>query len=488
MNRFETTGSSGSISQGTPQSPVASTADLFPLPLSPFERYMTLDDTAAYPMMFVLMIKLKGNLLREPFGEAVRFAVERHPLVASHIRNVRGKGLCWVPAAMPIPRVCWGKSQSSQPSAQKKRIDLTREIGLRISVDSDSVRADVMFEFHHACMDGIGALQFVGDLLARYAQLTAQDRNELPEIQPVALDALRSRADYSTNQGERATKSASYPYMLGRLTKLLLRRRPVPVARARGSKRVGTLLSFPAMISRTLDQTQVQQLRAVASAKGVTLNDLYLLEMFRTIRDWNRAHGHGRDDQWLRIGMPTSLRTPLHDAMPAANVVGYMFLARRAGLCDRPDELLAGIHRQTALAVNKGLGRIIVTGLKYVLKVPGLLWCLLRLNGCFCTAYLTNVGDISRQFRVRFPLKDGRCVAGNVTLETLTGSPTIRRNTRLAILVLNYAGTLFINLHCDPLSFTCEQAEELADSFVDRLRQLASNPSSLKVVPQSNAA
>jgi hypothetical protein len=186
--------------------------------------------------------------------------------------------------------------------------------------------------------------------------------------------------------------------------------------------------------------------------------------------------------------MPTNLRTSLHDRMPAANVVSYMFLARRAGDCDRPDELLAGIHRQTSLAVNERLGRITGIGLKYVLKVPGLLWCLLRRNRCFCTAILTNAGDIGRQFHVRFPVKEGRCLAGNVTLEALMASPTIRPKTRLAISMLTYGGTVFIGLRCDPLSFTREQAEELADSFVNRLKQSSSTESSSNVVPQSNAA
>lgn len=453
---------------------------------------MALDDTARYPMTFVLMIKLKGSLLREPFQQAVHFALERHPLLASRIRHVRGRGPCWVRVATPTPQICWGNSQDSQTSgsqtsAVRERINLAREIGLRISVDADSDRADVSFEIHHACTDGLGAVQFIGDLLARYGQLTARDGDELPQMELVNLDALPARENHSTNPGEKgAKKSVSCPYMLGRLTKLLLRRRPVPVAGATQLK--GTALTFPGMISRTIDQTEVQQLKAVAARKGATLNDLYLLATFRTIRDWNRAHGCGSEDQWLRIGMPTSLRTSLHDTMPAANVVGYMFLARRAGDCDRPDEMLAGIHRQTALAVNKRLGRIIVTGLKYVLKVPGLLWCLLRLNRCFCTAILTNVGDIGRQFHVRFPLKEGRCVAGTVTLEALIGSPTIRPQTRLAILMLTYAGTLFINLHCDPRCFTREQAEELADSFVDRLKQSSLDQSSSNTVPQSNAA
>jgi hypothetical protein len=444
---------------------------------------MALDDTDAYPMTFVLIVRLKGNLLREPFQQAVYIALQRHPLLKSQICHVRGKGSCWIPVATPAPQICWGNSQFSQQSAVRERIDLASEIGIRISVDSDSDKAEVLFEFHHACTDGLGAVHFIGDLLAHYAQLTTSDGDELPEMEPVNFDALRAREDYSTNEDEQAAKSVSSPYLLGRRLMKLLRRRPVPVASTRPTQQVGTVLRFPAMISRTIDRTQLQELKAVAARTGVQLNDLYLLETFRTIRDWNRAHGCGRENQWLRIGMPTSLRTPLHDLMPAANVVSYMFLTRRAGDCDRPDEMLAGIHRQTSLVVNERLGRLMAMGLKYVQKVPGLLWCLLRLNRCFCSAILANVGDIRRQFRVRFPLKQGRCVAGNVTLEALMGSPPVRPNTRLSISMGTYAGTLFINLHCDPLNFTREQAEELGDLFVNHLKQPPSN-----VVPKSKAA
>ena len=109
--------------------------------------------------------------------------------------------------------------------------------------------------------------------------------------------------------------------------------------------------------------------------------------------------------------------------------------------------------------------------MKYVLKVPGLFWCLLRLNRCFTSVILTNVGDVRRQFTARFPLNKGRCVAGNVTLDVLTGAAPVRPNTRLSASIGMYAGNVYINMHCDPLSFTREQAEEIADLFVERLKQ-----------------
>lgn len=457
--------------QANPETLLGPTArDLFPLPLTPFERYMVLDDTTDYPMSFVLIVNLRGTLQRPVFEQSVSFALRRHPLLMSRIFQLRSQGWCWVPEE-PKPRISWTEAGQTPPKSTDERLDLTREIGLRIQVNCTSAGAEIFFQFHHACTDGLGGVQFIGDLLAFYGQKTAPEGAELPEIEPIQLDRLRARATFGVAESEAPTKKVSCPFMLGRRLIKLLRRQPVPLVATRSQNPSGTLLNFPAIISRVIERPVLQQLKVVAARKAVELNDLYLLEMFQTIREWNQKHGPVRKGQWLRIGMPTSLRTPLHDQMPAANVVSYMFLTRQAADCDQPDALLADIHRQTSTIVNERQGRFVAIGLKYVLKIPGLLRCLLRMNRCFTSVILTNVGDIRRQFTARFPLKQGRCVAGDVTLDVLTGAVPVRPNTRLSTSVGTYAGNLYINFHCDPLSFTKEQAEELADLFVTRLRR-----------------
>ena len=446
--------------------------DVFPLPLSPFERYMVLDDTDAYPMSFVLIVRLKGNLQQEVFEESVVFALRRHPLLMSTIRKVGGQGWCWTPVDNPSPQMTWVENEEGLQPPDQERIDLTREIGLRIWVNKNSDVAELVFQFHHACTDGLGGVQFIGDMLADYGQKTAEEGAELPEIEPIQIDRLKARSHFGSDVCEKPSKKVSCPLMLSQKLFKLLRRQPVPLAASRNTNSIGTFLTFPAIVSRVIDRPVVQQMKVVAARKGVELNDLYLMEMFQTIREWNRRHGKGNDSQWLRIGMPTSLRTPLHDQMPAANVVSYMFLTRLASDCTNPDETLSDIHRRTSTIVNERQGRFIANGLKYVLKVPGLLWCLLRLNRCFTSVILTNVGDVRRQFTARFPLNKGRCVAGNVTLDVLTGAAPVRPNTRLSASIGMYAGNVYINMHCDPLSFTREQSEELADLFVERLKQM----------------
>ena len=465
-----------SSTNSTPTELREGAADLFPLRLSPFERYMLQDDSRSYPMSFVLIVNLTGNLVREAFEQAMLFAVKRHPLLMSLVGRIPGNGLCWIPLANPVPEIDWREEAHPPQDRVQERINLTREAGVRARVDRINESADVLFEFHHACTDGLGGIQFIGDLLARYAQLTAPEGAELPEMEEVHVDRLRLRTNFLTTESEQPSKSVSSPFLVGRRLWKLLWRKPVSLVSGR-QKSTGTPLAFPAMISRIIAKVELQELKVAAAKRAVELNDLYMGEMFQTIREWHRSQGRDLRKEWLRIGMPTSLRTPLHDGMPAANVVSYMFLTRRAEECDHPEELLAGIHRQTSRIVNERLGQIAASILKYVQLIPGLMWCLLRLNSCFCTAVLANVGEIRRQFKVRFPLNHGRCVAGNVILEAVMGSPPVRPNTRLTISLGTYGGRLFINLHCDPLCFSREQAEHLADLFVGRLRQISSTVS-----------
>ncbi|RLS57696.1 MAG: hypothetical protein DWH91_03885 [Planctomycetota bacterium] len=104
--------------------------------------------------------------------------------------------------------------------------------------------------------------------------------------------------------------------------------------------------------------------------------------------------------------------------------------------------------------------------------IPGLL----KLTSCapirFCTAMLANVGDIRRQFRSRFILDQGRCVAGNVVLEHLLGAAPIRPGTWLGLSLGNYAKKLYINLNCDPRRYSPADSNRLADLFVNTILEL----------------
>lgn len=449
-------------------------AKIFPLQLSPFEHYMFMDDRDDYPMIIVLMVELEGSVQREAFEESLRLAIVRHPLLSSLVQQIPGNGKCWVPVTDSTLDLTWVDCHESIPDAHQRRIDLTRQSGLRIRAHVLPDRCRIDFHFHHASADGIGGIQFIGDVLAIYGRLTAPVGAELPELTPISIEKLLTRTKYVTEESEAEPKAICCPWRLGKKLLKLLRRGPTPVAvRQDLAPTSAESRQAPAMICRFLERSVIQKLKVVAAQKGVGLNDLYLLGMFQSINEWNQQLERSNPRQWLRIGMPTSLRTPLHDGMPATNLVSYMFLTRRTSDLTNPDKMLSDIHRQTSSIVNDRLGRFFVNGLRHVLRIPCLLNGLLKLNGCFASAIMSNVGDTRRQFTAQFPLKQGRCVAGNLVLMAIKGSAPVRPNTRISTTTGLYAGNLYIHVNFDRTRFTKEQAEQFADRFVERLRQFA---------------
>lgn len=447
--------------------------DIFPLPLGHYERYMLADDTPAYPMVFTIAIDLSGTLRRGAFESALQAALLRHPILHCRIARIRGRGWCWQPFPEFAPELDWDAGQGSLDCPRGRQIDLTREIGLRIAVRHDRTIARVSFQFHHAATDGLGAMRFIGDWLGIYGQLTAATGVEIPELEPVNLELLKHRSQLwpTGDKPRRGFLARTVCRVLQFLSQM-----PVPLAppsRSRG--RPAGEQQLPPFVTRKLPRDVYKGLKDEAAARGATVNDLLVLDMFQTIREWNRQHGRNAEGGWYRIGVPLSLRTPLEDELPAANVLSFLFLTRRARDCDpqrdREDELLSYVHRETETVVQ-GEARLMFTyGAGLLLKVPGLLAGLLRVPACQATAILANVGDVRRQFHVRFPLKNGRCVAGNVTLEALLGAAPIRDKTRIAVSLGTYAGVLLVNMQCDPRFFTLSEAEQLADLFAERIRR-----------------
>jgi len=198
--------------------------------------------------------------------------------------------------------------------------------------------------------------------------------------------------------------------------------------------------------------------------------------MFQTLRRWNNLHDADGRRKTLRLGVPVTLRTPLHDDSPCANILSYMALTSFAG--DEPDQLLERIYKRTARTVGGVDGPVFTLGVGGV--VTHLPWigkfCSNRTNYCFTTAIISNIGEVRRALANRFPLKKGRCVAGSVTLEALLGSAPVRPQTGVAIALGTYAGQLFINATCDPHIFSHADATSFLDMYTETLQQLVEEP------------
>src|SRR5262249_45754254 len=144
---------------------------------------------------------------------------------------------------------------------------------------------------------------------------------------------------------------------------------------------------------------------------------------------------------------------------------------RRAEDCRDPRALLESIREQTQAIKSRRLGLYFIGELALVGGIPGGMRLLLAPRRSFATAVLTNVGDLTNRFGLPFPRRDGKLLVGNLVLESITGTPPLRPLTHLGVGILIYAGQLNVTLALDRHLFTREQARELLDRYVARIRQ-----------------
>src|SRR5687768_6982758 len=100
---------------------------LFPLYLTPLERFFCADDRPALPMAFVVVLDFTGVVDRPSFERALRDAIDRHPLLNAFIRPAKRGRPCWVGSKGDGPAVDWGDLSRPVELPRGERIDLASE-------------------------------------------------------------------------------------------------------------------------------------------------------------------------------------------------------------------------------------------------------------------------------------------------------------------------------------------------------------------------
>jgi hypothetical protein len=440
--------------------------DLFPLPLTPFEYYYWCDDRPEYPTTFPVEMTFTGRLECEPFCRAVALIGVRHPFLTARIRRDGRGAPQWVEGDGQPPAVDWADGQTPIAPPQGEYIDLSHSPGLRVWVRQADPATRVLLQFHHVCCDGLGSMRVVEDLLLAYHELV-EGRDPHRLLKPLEPQRLRTRGDFGDGQPGRVGLRDLWVGVRG-WTKLLMQS-PAPLALP-GAGPDSSPIPLLGFVTHVWDTATVRRLRVIATARGGTLNDLMLHDLFQVLRQWNARHnGHG--NPCFRINMPATLRTREDTLAPTANALGFTFLTRRSADCDENGALFESIRRETEAIRQFRLGLFFIGGLAAAMQVPGAIPWALRRRRSFATIVLSNLGRILR--RNSLPRRDGRLVCGQATLQRVAGVPPIRPLTRAAIAVLGYGDETTINLRCDPHLFGTPQAQQFLDEYVAQLARTA---------------
>ena len=450
-------------------------SDLLPLPLSDFEYYMLSDDSPAYPMVFVMTIHVSGTLIEQPLRESLRELLTSQPLLDCCVEKLRGKGWCWIRQTEAPELLEWHSTDTASVAAfvpEVRSISLQRERGIFVDVRAATDCATVTLYLHHACCDGIGALQLIGELFARYGQKTVEPDSKRPEFELPDSDILLLRENYAAGESETQRQRRSLRRSVGKIVRLLLRK-PVLLAGSARIPAAGIGQRPRAIQSRLLPLSLNRSLRAVAAQWKVSINDLFVREMLLHIRDWNRLAQQPFGRRWIRLAIPLSMRTSRHDRVPACNIVSYALVTRREQECDDPETLLQSIHQQTSDVLFNRDGIVCLKLFRVLRKLPGAMRGFLSLKSCLSTLVLANIGDVRRRFTGRFPLRKGKWIAGNVVIEQLHGVAPVRPNTRAAMSIGEYAGELSVSLRTDSLAMNAADSERFLAVYLHRLQLLA---------------
>jgi hypothetical protein len=446
-------------------------------PLTPLEIFLWLDDRPQFPLLFRVDLRFEGSIDPESMRQAFRFAIGRHPLLRSTIRDSQGVAAWHADATgWQELEVCSGELSDEPGMAW---VDLTGAAGLRGWLRQTKPGWDVRLQFHHACCDGQGARMFIQDLVMAYAVLRNCCDHATPFL-PIDISHLDRRGQFSG-------PDTVIPHLRRmRSTLRLLVPQPRPAARrqlAGVSHRSGPQPESDAspqptgLCSHTFEPDVVSQLQDAQGLKGASFNDVAIAILFKVLGRWQLAHGVSARS-WIRIAVPVDLRSREHERLPASNRYTYLFLNRRVGACGEWSGLLAGVQSELQMQRKSREGLCLLAMLGIVSRWPRLLRFALRLPFCFSTAVLTNLSDPSRRLRKRLPvdadgffwLDGARCHDVRVV------TPPLRPQTHWGLGLVEYAGRMTVLLRYDATTIDAQAADQVKTDYVEALFECLKNP------------
>ncbi len=434
---------------------------LFPLHLTPFESYMLFDDFAEYPMTFILQFEFEGNLDRTTFQTAIDQALIRHPMMRAMIGRAKSNRECWTLPATYDSQVRWG--DWDDPIDTPEHIDyinLREEIGFRCWVRHNEERARCLTLFHHAAVDGIAAYQFIGDVLWFYASLKGEHLEPLPNFDPNDLKK-RLRANLSDELLIPSSKAER---------KLALEKfnQPVqPLLSYQAANDVDSSYAFPGIHLFDFDKEQFRVMRLDAQNRGQNINDALLESLFVALAQWNQVFADPSAKGSICINMPIDLRKDDEPQYLAANFVSYALVRREPSqILNDPwfsDKLRNELVQLKHTRFNSPFMRFLLeTAMEHDLETR-----LLVKGDCLATLVFSNTGDPTRRFWVKLPRAENGLQCGNLVLTDVSGSPPLRKNTRVSIGVLTYQRKLRICIRSDRRFFSEQQTRLFLSHFCE---------------------
>ena len=279
----------------------------WPLPLTVIEKLLIAEDRPGYSWSVFFRLRFSKRLNEAAVRAAVLAVLPRHPLLCSLVRRTFLGGGQWIEAENKTPLFESVPRVDGREYPPAKHLDLTKEIGIRVILVSDDHSSDVIFQIHHAVLDGKGMMGFVQDWLIAYAREIGVAPTDL-DFTPLDESLLPKRGRMGLTFG-RVLGMIRRRQLVGlKGVKQFLANKPTPLLPhiARPSKELANN-QFPAVRLNyfTVDET-LGTIRA-AKKRGVSVNDLLIRDLLSAIFSLQKNHGVYVEDNVIRMMIPMNM-------------------------------------------------------------------------------------------------------------------------------------------------------------------------------------
>lgn len=434
------------------------------LPLTPFEEYLLEENRPDFPCWIIVKFHFTGKFERSVLQMALDQTLARNPLLRSVVKR-QGSRLFWQEKPdwkLPIEWLL-----GTLPSAWPKwrNLDLFQEPGFRLLLVEFETGTEMIFHVHHAIFDGKALRDVLYDLLNFYS-IAKGHSVPIPEFKP-EIFTKRNRLGGTLIDRFKALPSQ----IIGmRLTQRFLKKTITPLAHSPHVPLQSSLPpEYPALVSRRLPEELFRKVRDEAMKLKVTVNDLFIRDLFFSLGEWWDLESKGAPEDWVRVVLPVDMRKPVDRFLSAANITSIVSIDRRMKSLGKREWLLTRAHEDMNWVKHRGLRFTFWTLLRI---------CRMRTNGirryserkgCQGTIIFAN----HCQLITRSPLrnKQRKMEVPGAILEDMTMVSPIRPGTTAALVIGTYAGNLLADLHYDPRYHTEAQADRLLQIFIDQLNR-----------------
>ena len=253
---------------------------------------------------------------------------------------------------------------------------MRREPGLRIWAHDDDEGTVLVTQAHHACCDGIGAIQALTDLLLTYSSL-GEDSGR-PARRGLDVELLRNRGAFGLSLWQRLKITGQHARLIRGVFRTV-RHQPVPLVPSPPDLDADRpAAGYPASCLTSLDGDESRALAATARRWGASLDELLVRDLHLALADWQGEHVPHLLRAWRRIWTPINLRTIAHRRLSAANMIGTAFLDRHHDHLSDAHQLLEGIRREMLTIRARKVGYLLPFAMRAIRRLTGGSVCLRR--------------------------------------------------------------------------------------------------------------